>query len=158
MKSWKDIALDALATGKLATVATATTVAICGKAEQNNSVAPINAISHIVFGEEAAKQDQASLKYTGTGLVLHDAACTSWAALHEQFFGSAVDKGNVPSAFLGGGLISLLAYITDYHLVPKRLTPGMEKRLSNRSLLLMYSVLALSLAFGSLLNAKRKRG
>jgi len=157
MKSLKDIALDALATGKLATIATATTIAICGKAELDNPVAPINAVSHIVFGEEAAKQDQLSLKYTGTGLVLHDAACTSWAALHEQFFGSAVQKGNVPAAFVGGGLISAIAYITDYYLVPKRLTPGVEKRLSNRSLVAIYTVLALSLAFGSLLNAQRKR-
>ena len=157
MKSWKDIALDALATGKLATVATAATIAVCGKAELDNPVAPLNAVSHVVFGEEAARQDKASLKYTGTGLVLHDAACTSWAALHEQFFGKSVQEGNVPSAFIGGGLTSAIAYLTDYYIVPKRLTPGVEKRLSSRSLLAMYTVLALSLAFGSLLNAKRKR-
>ena len=157
MKTWKDIALDALATGKLATVATATTIAVCGQAELDNPVAPLNAVSHIVFGEEAARQDGLSLKYTGTGLLLHDAACTSWAALHEQFFGKSVQQGNVPSAFVGGGIISAIAYVTDYYLVPKRLTPGVEKRLSNRSLLAIYIVLALSLAFGSLLNAQRKR-
>ena len=157
MKPWKDLALDSLATGKLASFATAATIAACGKAELDNPVAPLNAISHIVFGDEATQEDTLSLKYTGTGLLLHDAACTSWAALHEHFFGSAVAKGNVPSAFVGGGLISALAYVTDYYLVPKRLTPGVEKRLSNGSLLAMYSVLALSLAFGSLLNAQRKR-
>lgn len=157
MKSAKEIVLDALATGKLATLASATAIAACGKAELGNPVAPVNAISHIVFGEEAAAQEAASLKYTGTGLMLHDAACTSWAALHEQMFGRVVSNGNVPMAFAGGGIVALLAYITDYYLVPKRMTPGIEKRLSGKSLLLIYSVLGLSLAAGSLLNARRKR-
>ena len=156
MKSWKDIALDALATGKLATLSTAATAALCGKAENDNAVAPINAISHIVFGDDAANQDTASFKYTGTGFVLHDAACTSWAAVHERTFGNAVAKGNIPAAFAGGAIISAVAYVTDYYIVPKRLTPGIEKRLSNRSLFAVYSVLALSLAFCSLLNARRK--
>lgn len=157
MKSAKDIVLDALATGKLTTLASAAAIAVCGKAELDNPVAPVNAISHIVFGEEAAAQDELSLKYTGTGLMLHDAGCTSWAALHEQLFGRAVAGGNVPMAFAGGGMIALLAYVTDYYLVPKRMTPGVEKRLSGRSLLLIYSVLGLALAAGSLLNARRKR-
>ncbi len=158
MKSAKDLALDALATGKLTTLASAAAIALCGKAELGNPIAPLNAISHIAFGEEAEKQDEASLKYTGTGLVLHDAACTSWAALHEQLFGRAVAGGNVPAAFAGGSLIAAVAYITDYYLVPKRFTPGVESRLSGRSLAFIYSVLALSLALGSLLNARRKRG
>jgi hypothetical protein len=157
MKPTKDIVLDALATGKLTTLASAAAIAVCGQAELNNPVAPINAVSHILFGEEATKQDELSLKYTATGLLLHDAACTSWAALHEQLVGGEVEKGNVPVAFAGGALVSALAYFTDYYLVPKRMTPGMEKRLSGRSLFFIYSVLAGGLAFGSLLNARRKR-
>jgi len=157
MKTWKEIALEALATGKLATLATTATIAVCGKAELDNPIAPINAISHIAFGDEAAREDSASLKYTATGFVLHDAACTSWAALHARLFGGAVAKGSTRAAFAGGAFISALAYVTDYYLVPKRLTPGVEKRLSNRSLAAIYTVLALSLALGSLLNARRER-
>lgn len=156
MKDVKEIVLDALATGKLASIASALTIAACGKAELDNSIAPVNAISHIVFGEEAIAQDEASLKYTATGLLINDAACTSWAALHEQLFGRSIADGNIPLAFAGGGTIAAIAYITDYFLVPKRATPGVEKRLSSRSLLLIYSVLACSLALGSLLNARRK--
>lgn len=158
MKSAKEIVLDALATGKLASIASATAIAACGKAELDNPVAPLNAISHIAFGEEAARQDAPSLKYTGTGLLLNDAACTSWAALHEQLFGGSISRGKYPLAFAGGGIVALIAYVTDYFLVPKRVTPGVEKRLSSRSLLFIYSVLALSLALGSLLNARRKHG
>lgn len=157
MKPTKEIVLDALATGKLATLFSTTAIAACGQAELENAIAPINAVSHIVFGDEAAKQNDLSLKYTATGLLLNDAACTSWAALHEQLVGSAVEKGSVGAAFAGGALVSALAYLTDYYLVPKRMTPGMEKRLSNRSLLVVYAALAGGLALGSLLNARRKR-
>ena len=158
MKPTKEIVLDSLATGKLTTLASAAAIAACGQAELQNPIAPLNAVSHIVFGDEAAKQDELSLKYTATGLLLHDAACTSWAALHEQLVGRAVEKGNVPAAFAGGALVSAIAYFTDYYLVPKRMTPGVEKRLSGRSLFFIYTGLASGLAVGSLLNAKRKRG
>ena len=158
MKPTKDIVLDALATGKLTTLVSTAAIAACGQAELENPIAPINAVSHIVFGDEAARQNDLSVKYTATGLLLHDAACTSWAALHEQLVGDAVEKGCVPAAFAGGALVSALAYFTDYYLVPKRMTPGVEKRLSGRSLFLIYTVLAGGLAAGSLLNAKRKRG
>lgn len=158
MKPAKEIIIDALATGKLTTLLSAAAIAISGKAELNNPVAPINAVSHIMFGEEATREDEPSLKYTGTGLLLHDAACTSWAALHEQLFGRAVSKGSQTAAFAGGGLVALIAYLTDYYLVPKNVTPGMERRLSNRSLLLIYTMLGLGLALGSLLSARRKKG
>lgn len=152
----KETVLDALATGKLTTLLSAAAIAISGKAEGNNPVAPINAVSHILFGEKAAHEEKPSLKYTGTGLLLHDAACTSWAALHEQLFGRAVSEGNQTAAFAGGGLVALIAYITDYHLVPKSVTPGLERRLSNRSLLFVYTMLALGLALGSLLSSSRR--
>ena len=158
MKPLRDIIIGGLATGKLASAATSTTSAICGQMELGKPFAPLNAVSHIVHGEEAAFQDEASLKYTGTGAMLNDAACVSWAALHEQFFGSAAEKGKWPVVIAGGAAISAMAYVTDYYLVPKRMTPGFEKRLSQRSLFYIYASLALALACGSMLNAKRKKG
>jgi hypothetical protein len=49
-----------------------------------------------------------------------------------------------------------VAYVVDYHVVPKRLTPGIESRLSCRSLLLVYVVLALSLGLGGLLTVSEE--
>jgi hypothetical protein len=37
------------------------------------------------------------------------------------------------------------AYVVDYHLVPKRLTPGFEERLSPGALALVYAALGVSL-------------
>ena len=63
----------------------------------------------------------------------------------------AADRGQIAKALLGGGTVAALAYVTDYHAVPERLTPGWEERVSNRSLALIYAVLALSLPVRGLL-------
>ena len=58
----------------------------------------------------------------------------------------------VAKSLVGGVVISGLAYVTDYKLVPAWMTPGFEKRLSNRSLLGIYAALALGLGLGGLLS------
>lgn len=113
-------------------------------------MAPLNAISHIAWGKAATARNDVSWKYTASGLALNLAATTSWATLYEFIFGRAADKGDVAKALVGGAVVSGLAYVTDYHIVPARLTPGFEKRLSGRSLFGIYTVLALGLALGSL--------
>jgi hypothetical protein len=146
-----------LQTGMLASTATTAVVAACGRWETGNPLAPLNAISHIVWGDQAAAQEALSLQYTGMGIVLNTAAVTSWAALQEGMFGTAAEEGNLPAVLLGGVAVATIAYITDYYLVPERLTPGFEKRLSGRSLLAIYGVLALSLGLGSLLRVTSSR-
>jgi hypothetical protein len=53
-------------------------------------------------------------------------------------------------ALVEGTVVSGLAYVTDYYVVPDRLTPGFEKRLSNKSLTAIYCALAVGLAAGAL--------
>jgi hypothetical protein len=43
-------------------------------------------------------------------------------------------------------LISAAAYVTDYHIVPKRLTPGFEMRIPRVALAGVYAALALGLS------------
>jgi hypothetical protein len=150
MKTWKQALYDCYETGKVASAATAVAAAVCGAVENRNVIAPINAISHAIWGDEAATQDRISPQYTFGGLFLNTLAGIGWALLYEKLFGEAADDGNVGLSLLGGALVSATAYVTDYHIVPKRLTPGLEKRLSDRSLLAIYLVLALSLGLGAL--------
>jgi len=138
-----------LQTGITASAATTVAAAVCGALEQGSAAAPINAVSHIPWGEEAARQNDLSWKYTATGLALNTAAVTAWAAVYEWGCQRMADD-DVTGAITEGALVSGLAYLTDYHVVPARLTPGFEKRLSNRSLLGIYTTLALSLALGRL--------
>lgn len=136
---------DSVRKGQICTLATTGAVALCGQIESGKPFAPINAVSHITFGDEALTQDDFSLKYTVTGVMLNNSANASWAAVHEILFGEYQDEGNVPVSLAGGFIVSLLAYITDFYVVPKRITPGFEHRLSKRSLLFVYILLALAL-------------
>ncbi|HEY4310809.1 MAG TPA: hypothetical protein VGN12_15270 [Pirellulales bacterium] len=141
----------AMRTALPASAVTTAVAAICGRRDDGEPIAPVNAISHIVWGDTAAEQDDASIQYTAVGTVLNTMAVTSWSLVYEVFFGKLARKGNVATAVLGGVAVAGLAYVTDYHVVPKRLTPGFEKRLSPTSMLLVYSALAVSLPLVSLL-------
>ena len=145
----EDIVADGLWNGAVATVATTAAVAVCGAIENRRVAAPINAVSHIVYGDEAAEHSAPSIKYTAPGLLLNAAAVTSWAVLQELMFGRQQTHKTVGVALAEGAIVSALAYVVDYHVVPSRFTPGFEKRLSNRSLAGIYFVLAASLGVAS---------
>ncbi len=144
---------DTLTTGAMASASTTAAVAIMGKVEIDSAAAPINAVSHILWGDDAAQSEQLDAQHTLAGAALNAMAVTGWAGLHELLMPRRGAPG-VTRAVLSGVAVSALAYITDYHVVPKRFTPGFEKRLSRTALLGMYATLALSLAAGSL---SRKR-
>lgn len=134
--------------GQIVGLTTTGAVALCGQIEDGDAVSPVNAISHIAYGDEAYDERDLSLKYTGTAIALNQCAVGSWALLHEIFFGRAQREGKLGVSLLGGGLVSLLAYLVDYHAVPDRLKPGFERHLMPRSLFFIYLVLALSLGLG----------
>ena len=150
-----DLVTRTLQTAGPATGATSAAVAACGSFEGGNAVAPVNAVSHIVWGDEAAEQEEASLKYTLSGATLNAAAIASWAAIYELGFGRRARQGNVRAAIVGGVATAALAYVTDYYVVPKRLTPGFEKRLSSPSMFAVYVALAASLPLASLMAGRR---
>ena len=72
-----------LLSGALSGLATCLIAGVCAKAEGKTLFSPVNATSHIVWGETAADQDHLSWKYTGTGLVINEVALTFWAGLYE---------------------------------------------------------------------------
>lgn len=151
----------ALTSGTLAGLAIAATTALAGKRETGSYAAPLNATSHIFWGDKAARQNGASLKYTLTGFVLNHASAIFWAAIYEKFFGApSAQTGRRDSLLrplVGGAIVTAGAYLTDYYLVPERLTPGFEKRLSGKSLATVYGVLALGLAARDLMTRNTRR-
>lgn len=70
--------------------------------------------------------------------------------MYELAFGRRAREGDAKAAVFGGVATAALAYVTDYYVVPKRLTPGFEKRLSAPSMLGVYAALAASLPLASL--------
>jgi hypothetical protein len=130
---------------------TTAAVSLAGYLEDSNAAAPLNAVSHIPFGEEAFKQDEATLKYTATGSVINVVAIASWAAAYEITFGRAARRGNTWAGVLGGAAVAGLAYVTDYYIVPTRLTPGFERRLSGPSMFGVYALLGATLPLASMI-------
>jgi hypothetical protein len=128
--------------------ATTGAIALMGQIEDGDAVSPLNAISHIFYGDKAYAERELSAQYTGTGLALNQASVGMWVVLYEVLFGKAKRRGDTNKALLGGAAVSGLAYLIDYHVVPARLKPGFEKHLMPRSLFFIYAVLALALAWG----------
>jgi hypothetical protein len=139
---------DTLVTAALATTVTTATTMLLGKARLGSAAAPLNATSHIAWGDEAAQHDEADLKHTLVGGVLNALAMVSWAFVEHAIFPRPRTK---LAAAATGAAVSALAYVTDYHVVPKRLTPGFEMRLSQRGLFAVYAGLAAALAAGAIL-------
>lgn len=147
-------AMDTVAAGSGATALTTATILCLGQERDSSMWAPLNAVSHITFGDEAAAHTELSAKYTGTGAALNTAAVFSWAAMHAGVM-RALPRQDLPSAIGAGAAVAAVAYVVDYHVVPRRLTPGFEKRLSGRSLFWIYSALAAGLAAGWAANRSR---
>lgn len=142
---------EALISAGLATVATTAVAAFLGKREADSMFAPINAVSHIAWGDEAAEADKPDVRHTGVGFLLHAGAMLTWSLVQEFFFSRMGRKRDIRQELAAGALTSGLAYVTDYKLVPKRLTPGFELRLSNKSLAVIYLALAAGLTAGLIL-------
>lgn len=137
--------------GSIAGLGVMATAATAGMRETGSWAAPFNGTSHILWGDQqAAAVGHPTARHTLTGVVLTHASAVFWAVLYEQFFGSKRSNGthDIPlwKPLLGGAAIASLAYVTDYHLMPKRLTPGYELHVSGKSLAAIFGVLALGLA------------
>ena len=150
MSTWTK---DTLTTGAIATAATTAVVAILSKKENGLATSAINAVSHMLWGKEATRVGHLDARHTLVGIGLNAAAVTAWAGMHELLM-SRKQRPSTGRALLAGAATSAFAYWVDYYVVPKRFTPGFEKRLSQNSLIGVYAALALSLAAGSL---SRKR-
>ena len=149
----KTSAVDILQTAGVATVATTAAAAACGALETGSAAAPVNAISHIAWGDGAARRNLVSVKYTGVGSALNAGAMVSWAAFHHVLFKPR--EGASPlSSLIRGAATAGVAYVVDYYVVPKRLAPGFEKRLSNWSVFMIYAALAAGLAAGERLSRR----
>jgi hypothetical protein len=154
-ESWGDTLQDALVAGSIVCAATAATAALRGLSDSGSAVAPINATTHVVYGPEAGEVDTPDFKHTLLGIAINAGASVFWATVYERLLGRAGSRGNVGIPLLGGAAVGALAYLVDYHVVPKRLTPGWEERVSGRSLAMIFGAMALSLPIRRLLESRR---
>lgn len=138
----------ALVSGSIAAGAVTLGLALFGRRFAGSGAAPLNATSHALWGDRAGRKDDASLKYTATGFFTNYGAAFLWALGYEALAGRQPSRAR---ALVSGTAVSAAAYVVDYHVVPKRLTPGWEMRLPGEALAGLYGALALGLAGRDLL-------
>jgi hypothetical protein len=145
----------AVVSGTLAAAAVTLVASVAAKRATGSSAAALNATSHVLWGERAGRKNAVSMKYTGTGAIANYGASIFWACVYEMLAGH---RGRTRlRALAGGALTSAVAYVTDYHVVPRRLTPGFEMRLSRGALAGVYVALALGLCARDVFTSREAR-
>ena len=134
--------MKALISGTLAAVAVSLVASIASRRWTGAYATALNSTSHVAWGDRAARRHAVSLKYTGVGFAANFAASLFWALLYEGLG----RKKSSARALRDGVVTSAIAYVVDYHVVPRRLTPGFELRLPGRALVGIYAALAVGLA------------
>jgi hypothetical protein len=148
---WKTALREGAVTGTVAGLLSTAVLAVVGRSQAGSAVAPINAVSHWLWGEESLDAQEPSLRHTLTGYMTNHLAAIFWAMLYSRAYGHRNEAKRLPQALAGAAATSAVAYVVDYHLVPKRLTPGYEHRISSGATLATYGALAAGLALGALL-------
>lgn len=144
------LASDLLSSGLSAAV-----LAWRGRTDTGSAAAPINAISHWLWPRAALRQDEPSTRYTATGLGVHFGAALLWCGLYERL--RARRGADTPVHAVADALtVGTVAAVVDLACVPDRLTPGFEKRISPRSLVLVYGAFAAGLALAGLAALKQR--
>jgi hypothetical protein len=177
MKTWRQAIRDGVVSGGIAAAISATVLAMRGKHENGSLLGPVNAVSHWIWGDEAAQHDAPSSRYSLLGYAIHHSASTLWATLYERWFGEHADRNateradsqvghpadsharanEIGKALASGLAVSALACFVDYKMTPYRLQPGYEMRLSKKSLLIVYAAFGLGLALRGLVTHSRQQ-
>lgn len=153
---WKQISKEALAAGSLGSLLSTAVLLAAGRREAGSAVAPVNAVSHWLWDRESLHADQPDLKHTAAGYLTHHGASVFWAALHAAAAHGQPAARTAGAVIAGSVATSALACLVDYRVVPKRLTPGFEHRLSTGAMVGVYAALAVGLAGGAWL-VRRER-
>jgi len=149
MKSWPQALQDGVLTGSIASVCSATVLALCGKIESGSAAGPNNGPSQWIWGEGAAYERRATWRHTAVGYAIHHATSIFWATLHEKLLRSQSAAESNASLVAKGAATAAVACFVDYQLTPRRLQPGFDKQLSRSSLFFVYAAFAFGLALGA---------
>ncbi|WP_284616696.1 hypothetical protein [Aquabacterium humicola] len=143
-----------LVDGLLSAVLSAATLAWRGRAELGSAAAPINAPSQWVHGPAALHRDGASLRHTALGGLVHGASSLLWAGIYE-WLQARRWRSTPGDALIDAAAVTAVAAVVDLALVPKRLSPGFQKRLSMPGVVMVYASFGLGLMLGGLRRRRR---
>lgn len=153
----REFARRAVRSGTAASVASTAMLAVCGARQCASAFAPVNAISHWFWKDEAIGRDRPSLRHTALGYAIHHAVSIVWAGHYEALM-MKLGRRDATTAVLGGLGVAAVACFVDLKCTPRRLTPGFERRLPAGSLALVYAAFGIGLALARPPRARPRRG
>jgi hypothetical protein len=157
MSSWKQTFRDGALAGSLASILSAAVLVAAGQRRSRDPAAPVNAISHWVWGDSALRKDKPTLRHTAVGYFIHHAASLFWSTLHMRAWGRPAVPHDAGTVAAQAAATAAVACFVDYKLTPHRFTPGFEHRLTRGQLAAVYALFAVGLAIGSYRGAARAR-
>lgn len=136
-----------LAGGLAAAVLSGLVLAWRGRAETGSAAAPINAPSQWVLGREALHEDRVTWRHTALGALVHGASSMLWAGLYDLLRERRERRGSTSTAgaVADAAAVTAVAAVVDFKLVPDRLSPGFQHRLSRPAVVLTYVTFAAGL-------------
>ena len=108
-----------------------------------------NATSHWLWGEPSMYRHRTDLRHTAAGYAIHHASSLFWATFHE----AGIQRTRLPAWQLAP-VVSAMAMVVDYGVVPRRLTPGYDRHMSRAGLASVYAAFAGGLVLGSRLTRR----
>jgi hypothetical protein len=150
---------DALVSGSVAAILSGAVVSLRSKTDDGTFAGALNGPSQWIWGRRAAEHREASLRHTLVGYTTHHFAALFWGVVYERLFGRTNDARlqRIPPARVvaEAALMAGATFVVDYGLTPKRLQPGFEKHVTNKSLFMTYAAFAAGLALVSLARQRR---
>jgi hypothetical protein len=153
---WSQLGFSAVVTGTVAALVSVGALAALAKSEGKGALQPLNATSHWVQGDAAAKVEQPTARHTLVGFVTHHLASVLWAGFFEAWLARNPPRSMwdlLRDAFAMSGI----AAVVDYGATPHRFTPGWELALSKKSLAATYVAFAFGLAAGAMASARARQ-
>src|SRR3569833_3427468 len=130
----RKIVMAGLKTGAVLSLTSLVVFLFVGKRETGSPWSPVNAISHIVDGDDVSQPSDFSKRESLLGIGLNTTIMFAWAGLYEAALALSRKKsGPIPAT-----AAAVSAFAIDYKLVPPRFTPGIEKKISRGSVAAIY--------------------
>lgn len=140
------LAVRALRSGALASLLSTLAVTAFSRARTGAPAAGTNAASQWFWYPHARHVRRLSPRYTLAGYAVHHASSLWWAGAFELLRPHRLPPRKRAAGAAG---VAALAYLVDYHVVPRRLSPGFEHRIGRRGMCAAYAAFALGLYLGS---------
>jgi hypothetical protein len=154
MKTWNQSLGDAAIVGSVGSLASAAALALGARREGVPVSEAMNAPAHMPFGDRALAERDPSLFWTGTGFAVHHGSAIFWALIRDRLQ-TRLGAGAGPS-LANTAFVTALSALVDLKLMPPRLRPGFERKVSSTTLVGVYTALGIGMAVASRMLERRR--